>query len=64
MEWVSLPSEGLTPRYEHASFVTNSQLYVFAGANPAGSVNDVWMLNLGMARAGYSYLVGMKGFKE
>lgn len=55
MEWEIVPTEGLPPRYEHASFVSHSSsdsnshtLCVFAGAKPEGPVSDVWKLDLGM----------------
>ena len=55
MEWDSVSADGLPPRYEHATFITHSpdghgsiSLYMFGGAKPDGSVNDVWKLNLGM----------------
>ncbi len=53
-EWMTLPSK-FPARYEHASFIASSSddtdtgdlLYVFAGAKPEGSVNDMWRVNLG-----------------
>ena len=54
MEWECFSTEGLPPRYEHASFISrlssdNSShtLCVFAGAKPEGAVSDVWKLDLG-----------------
>lgn len=48
IEWECLADEGFPARYEHASFIVHSpkedkdELYVFAGAQPDGPVNDMW----------------------
>ena len=46
--WDTLDSPGLRPRYEHAAFVPASQpgkIYVFGGANQAGNMNDIQVLD-------------------
>jgi N-acetylneuraminic acid mutarotase len=46
--WDTVDSPGLRPRYEHAAFVPASKagkIYVFGGANQAGNMNDIQVLN-------------------
>ena len=46
--WDTVDSPGLRPRYEHVAFVPESQpekIYVFGGANQAGNMNDVQVLD-------------------
>ena len=46
--WDTVDSPGLRPRYEHAAFVPASKpgkIYVFGGANQAGNVNDIQVLD-------------------
>ncbi|XP_045428017.1 rab9 effector protein with kelch motifs isoform X2 [Pipistrellus kuhlii] len=47
-QWDSATSEGLLPRYEHASFVpscTPHSIWVFGGANQSGNRNCLQVLN-------------------
>jgi N-acetylneuraminic acid mutarotase len=46
--WDTVDSPGLRPRYEHAAFVPASKagkIYVFGGANQAGNMNDIQVLD-------------------
>ncbi|KAK7505043.1 hypothetical protein BaRGS_00003613 [Batillaria attramentaria] len=46
--WDTVDSPGLRPRYEHAAYVPPSHLrriYVFGGANQAGNMNDLQVLD-------------------
>ncbi|XP_076454949.1 uncharacterized protein LOC143289744 [Babylonia areolata] len=46
--WDTVDCPGLRPRYEHAAFVPEShprKIYVFGGANQAGNLNDVQVLD-------------------
>ena len=42
VEWWSLPSSGLPPRYEHAAFFVGQDLAVYGGAEEKGPLSDVW----------------------
>ena len=46
--WDTVDCPGLRPRYEHAAFVPAchpDRIYVFGGANQAGNMNDVQVLD-------------------
>lgn len=47
-QWDSATSEGLLPRYEHASFIPSCiphSIWVFGGADPSGNRNCLQVLN-------------------
>lgn len=45
--WCKATSTGLPPRYEHAAFAVGDDVYVFAGAQENGPMNDLWKYDQG-----------------
>ena len=45
--WRKATSTGLPPRYEHAAFTVCDDIYVFAGAQESGPMNDLWKYDQG-----------------
>ena len=42
LQWRKVDGGGLPARYEHTSFTVGSDLYLFAGAQTTGPLNDIW----------------------
>lgn len=45
--WCKATSTVLPPRYEHAAFAVGDDVYVFAGAQENGPMNDLWKYDQG-----------------
>ena len=42
LQWRKVDDGKIPARYEHASFTLGSDLYLFAGAQTSGPLNDIW----------------------
>ena len=42
LRWRKVNDGGIPARYEHASFALGSDLFLFAGAQTTGPLNDIW----------------------
>lgn len=42
LKWRKVDDGGIPARYEHASFILGSDLFLFAGAQTTGPLNDIW----------------------